>query len=127
MNRLRHRWERLRKPLLWLVCAVMLAGRIAAPVLAMPMLVQASLTAAGICHSETDGAPGGDHAPGQHDHCQDCLACHAAPLAGIAPTPALAPPSVADLRRPASPRGGTSPASPARQPFQSRAPPSASV
>jgi hypothetical protein len=65
------RWT-LRRALMGLACALMLIGRVAAPILPMPAMAQAMLTAAGICHSDNGGPAGGDQAPGHHVQSWQC-------------------------------------------------------
>ena len=110
--------------LLALVVAVGLLGRIAAPVLAMPMLTAALLADAGICHAASQ--PDGD-APIPAGDCFACPTCHAVGQPGLLPVSLAVP--VAIFWRPAvfaSWADATGPPLIAAAPFRSRAPPALS-
>ncbi len=83
----------------------------------------------GICHADP-GTPSGDgQAPAHHMVCDDCLCCHVGPLVALPPDrgPALPLPRPGPAGARAKRPRADGPPRLARRPFQSRAPPHASV
>ena len=68
---------RLRQLLLTLFCVVGLAGRFAAPIIALPAMAAAQFDA-GICHADFGGGSGGDSSQKHAMDCQLCPFCHGA-------------------------------------------------
>jgi len=128
MRTTHHHALRLRQLLLTLFCVVGLAGRLAAPIIALPAMAEAQFDA-GICHADFGGGSGGDSSQKHAMDCQLCPFCHgAAQQAMLADTPA--PVAIVSLwvidridgvPHPADPPGR------ATIPFQPRGPPTLSA
>ena len=76
MRAIRPRAPRLRQLLLTLFCVVGLAGRLAAPIIALPAMAAAQFDAS-ICHADFGGGSG-DSSQKHALDCQLCPFCHGA-------------------------------------------------
>ena len=106
-----------------LLCMALAVGRAVTPAPTMPILAQALLADAGICHAESSPTPG-DQTPGQAQDCHDHACCQAAahPAVLAPPAPAIAARAWTPARHLLLP-APTGPPRIAVSGFRSRAPP----